>query len=311
MFWQRRERPPSTAIGPPAKWPLSTPLFRVSNRDVITIGDALENFWIYGGTGAGKTTTSSYLITSQMIKLGFSGLVLPVKSNEKERFIRLMTEAGRLDDLIIFGDEGPNAHRFNFFNYMVERFGQFGGCTENILNVLEEFQEVISRASSIKQGRGDETFWILTRRELARNVIDLLILATGKLSAQHIVEVVRDAPRSLDQVGDADWQNRSILPTLVKMARQNVGDGPLAHDLQLVEDYFRLSFPGLAEKSRSVVETSLLSMLDLFVRGKLHRLFGGTTTITPDDIIDQGKVLFVDTPIKSEYGLGPFGSVVP
>ncbi len=304
MFWRRRDRPPSMAIGPPSNWPLSTPLCRVSDCDVITIGDAMENIWIYGGTGSGKTTTSAYLIIKQMLKLGFSGLILPVKSNEKGRFVRLMEEVGRADDLVIFGDGGPNAHRFNFFNDMVERFGQFGGCTENILNVLEELQEVINRASSIKQGRGDETFWVLSRRELARNVIDLLILATGGLSAQHIVEVIRDAPRSIEQAGNLEWQSQSVIPTLVKMARQNVGDGPLAHDLQLVEDYFRISFPGLAEKTRSVVEASLLSMLDLFVRGKLHRLFGGQTTITPDDIIDQGKVVFVDTPIKSDYGIG-------
>ena len=110
-------------------------------------------------------------------------------------------------------------------------------------------------------------------RELARNVIDLLILSTGSLSASHIVEVIRDAPRSLEQIGNPEWQKHSVIPTLFKMAREQVGNGPMAHDLELVEGYFSQSFPNLAEKTRSVVETSLLSMLNLFVRGKLHRLF--------------------------------------
>ena len=303
-FWQRRGRMPQAPAAVPSEWPLSTPLFRVSDHDVITISDAFENIWVFGGTGSGKTTTSGFLIICQMLRLGFSGLVLPVKASERERWLRLMADAGRSNDLIIFSDEGANTHRFNFFAYNVERFGQFSGCTDLVLNLLEEIQEVINRASSMKQTRGDESFWVLSRRELARNVLDLLILATGTLSASHIVEVVRDAPRSLSDVSNAEWQKESIIPTLFNMARQNVGDGPASHDLQMVEGYFTKSFPGLAEKTRSVVETALLSMLDLFVRGKLHRLFSGISTITPDEVVDQGKVLFVDTPIKTDYGLG-------
>ena len=302
-FWRRgRSAEAPTAL--PTQWPLSMPLFRVSDRDIITIGDAMENIWIFGGTGSGKTTTSGFLIQSQMVKLGFSGLVLPVKSNELDRWIRMMGDAGRSDDLVIFSDDAVNGHRFNFLSYLVDRFGRFSGCTEILLNLLEEIQEVINRASSIKQGKGDESFWILARRELARNVIDLLILATGSLSASHIVEVIRDAPRSLEQIGNPEWQKHSVISTLFKMAREQVGNGPMAHDLALVEGYFSQSFPNLAEKTRSVVETALLSMLDLFVRGKLHRLFSGTSTITPDEVIDQGKVLYVNTPIKSDLGLG-------
>ena len=299
--WKRNDKPDTKSI---CEWPLSAPLFYVSQWDAITLGDALENIWIFGGTGSGKTSTSGYLITSQMLRQGFSGLVLPVKSDEKVRWQQLMRDAGREDDLVIFGGTEPGHHEFNFLSHLVDQYGQFSGSTENILMVIEEVQEVMNRASGQKQSKGDEHFWVLARRELLRNVLDLLIFATGQVSFEHVTEVIRDAPRSRDEAESPEWQSRSVIPTLIRKARANVGDGPSGHDLQQVENFFRYSFAQLAEKTRSVVETSLLSLLDLFVRGKLHRLFGRHTTVTPDEIIEQGKVILIDTPVKSDHGLG-------
>jgi hypothetical protein len=305
--WRRSTSPVTRFDGP---WPLDTPLFWVSDHDVITIGDAFENFWIYGGTGSGKSMTIGRLVTRMMVQMGFSGLVLPVKSGELEPFRQLMASCGRADDLVIIGDGDPAGNTFNFLDDTVSQFGAFGGCTEVLVNLLEELQDLIGRVSSFRQGKGEETFWNLERKKLCRNAIDLVVFATGRLSAEHMVEVIQEAPRSLDEARSPDWQRNSFLPPMLAKAKENVGDGPAARDLQMVSDYFLRSFPGLAEKTRSIVETSLLSILDLFVRGRLFQVFGGRTTVTPREVIDQGKVLFVNLPVKEYQGIGLIAQVL-
>lgn len=282
-------------------WDQGQELIRFNRNDAITMGQAMEGIAILGGTGSGKTTSSGFQAALQMVRLGFGGCVLTVKLDEVDRWQKLCNLAGRADDLIVFDEE--HGHSFNFLRYQAERQSATSGLTQNLVDLLEEMIELSGRVSNLRASRGDEQFWSYSRRELARNAIDLVLLATGSLSIGHLLEVVRDAPRSRDQAESPDFKRNSLIGMLLERAGANVKSVNDSHDLEQVSEFFTKSFAGLAEKTRSVVESSLFGVLDQFARGKLHRLFGQGTTVTPDDIL-AGKIVVLNLPIKQYMGIG-------
>jgi hypothetical protein len=76
-----------------------------------------------------------------------------------------------------------------------------------------------------------------------------------------------------------------------------------------VADYFLLEFPGLSEKTRSVVVSTFTSMIDVLNRGVLRELFGTSTNVTPEDCL-RGKVVVVDLPVKEFAEVGQFAAVL-
>lgn len=295
MFQWLRKRPTITP------YDYRTPLLRFSKHDSITIGDAMEGIAIMGGTGSGKTTSSGYQLSLAMLMCGFGGLVLTVKSDEALRWRRLCEAAGRDGDLVIFDEAG--GHAFNFLEYQASRQSPESGLTENLVGLIEEMMEVANRANGMRASKGDEQYWVYARREFARNAIDLVLLAKGSVWISHIVEVIREAPRSRDQARSPDFYKSNIVGRLIEIARERLKDDSALHDLEQVEEYFIKSFAGLAEKTRSVVESSLMGVLDLFCRGKLYQLFSRSTTITPDAIL-EGKIIVINLPTKIYGGVG-------
>jgi hypothetical protein len=285
-------------------WDHDQQLLRFNPQDSLTLGQAMEGIAILGGTGSGKTTSSGFQLSQAMLRRGFGGLVLTVKVDEVERWQRLCRLTGRSNDLVIFDEE--HGQQFNFLRYQAERQSATGGLTQNLVDLLEEMIELSGRVTSLRASRGDEQFWSYARRELARNAIDLVLLATGSISVRHLLEVVRDAPRSRDMASSPDFLRQSLIGMLLERARASIRSEYERHDLEQVEEYFTKSFAGLAEKTRSVVESSLFGVLDQFTRGKLHRLFGQGTTVTPDDIL-AGKIVVLNMPIKQMMGIGMLG----
>ena len=185
-----------------------------------------------------------------------------------------------------------------------------GGITENLVNLLDETVELSERISGKRPGAGQESFWKHGIQRHARNTLDLLVLAVGKVCVEHILELMRDAPRSLEQAQDSGWQSDSVICMLLQLAREKQKADPQnLYDLGQVEQYFLKEFPSIAEKTRSVFEAGLLGVLDLFARGKLHWLFGRDTNISPAACFD-GKVIVVDLPVKSHMAIGMLAAAI-
>jgi type IV secretory pathway TraG/TraD family ATPase VirD4 len=124
-----------------------------------------------------------------------------------------------------------------------------------------------------------------------------------QLAPHLIVEVIRDAPQSEGEVADPDWWGQSTVGQLLKRGEQMELAPHVRHDFEQVKLYFTRTFPRLAEKTRSIIEASLMGVLDPFCRGLLYRLFCNQTTVVPEDTL-EGKIIVVNQPLKRDLTIG-------
>src|SRR5665213_247054 len=285
-------------------WALHKTLISVGPDD-ITIGRAVEGTLIFGATGSGKTSGSGQLLARSYLDAGFSGLVLCAKSEERRIWEKYCAECSRLDDLVIFGPGQP--WRFNALDYELHREGAGAGLTENIVNLLSAILELAERNSSQGGGKEDEGYWKRALKQLLRNLVDLLVMAKGSVSVPELYRLVVSAPTSLDQVRSEEWRKRSFCFQCLIEGERREKSPREEHDFGIVADYFMLEFPGLSDKTRSIVVSTCTSMVDVLNRGILRELFCGETNITPKDIED-GKIIVVDLPVKEFGDVGQFAA---
>jgi len=74
-------------------------------------------------------------------------------------------------------------------------------------------------------------------------------------------------------------------------------------------DYFLNHFPGLANRTRSVVVSTFLSMTDGLLRGLLQELLCGDLNVTPE-MTHEGKIIIVDLPVKEYAELGQYAQII-
>ncbi len=115
-----------------------TPIFEFSTSDNWTVQDSLEGTQIFGANGSGKTSGSGAALASRMLALGYGGLILTVKNDERDLWADPQTgycaRAGRLADLIVLSKGGP--HQFDFLEYELQRSGAGAGDTGELASVV-------------------------------------------------------------------------------------------------------------------------------------------------------------------------------
>ena len=289
------------------RWDLTTPVLSFG-KDKITLAMAFENFAIFGGVGSGKTTGSGYAIFFALLVMGMGGLVLTAKAGDAARIRRICERAGRSDDLIVINDHSD--WQFNFLGYLLELQGRQGRAIENLVTALDVAMRVAERATGMKAGPGQEAFWAQGIRKLARNVISLIVYSTNSVSVEHMLEVMRDIPRTLEQANDEAWKSQSLICQLLPLARsRSLGNELAEHDLKQIEAFFLQEFPAIAQRTRSVFEAGLYGILDLFSRGSLHWMFGRGTNVTPEACFD-GKIIVIDLPVATHGAVGMVGQTI-
>jgi type IV secretory pathway TraG/TraD family ATPase VirD4 len=280
-------------------WGLSTPLLSFSKRDQLTIGRAFEGIAIFGAIGSGKSSGSGRCIALSMLAAGYGFLVLCAKSDEAAMWEEYARQTGRLADFVRFRADGTL--RFDPFFHELVRKGEGAGHTENIVGLLSTLLEIADRNTGQGGGgREDEGYWKRALRQLLRNLVDLLVLAKGTVSVPDLYRLVVTAPTSLDNVRSAEWRQQSFLFQCMAEADKQSKTTRQQHDFEIVADYFMLEFPGLSDKTRSVIVSTFTSMVDVLNRGLLRELFCNGTNISPE-ATEEGKIIVVDIPVK-EYG---------
>lgn len=302
-MWTRRR---SAAAGLP-RWHLASPLLRLSEADAWTIADACEGTLIFGATGSGKSSGSGRALAQAFLGSGFGGLVLTAKPDERAVWEAYCREAGRSGDLLVFGPDRPL--RFNFIDHELRRPGQGAGLTENIVNLLSTVLEVAERGTGGGGGREDEGYWRRAMRQLMRNLVDLLILARGRLSIPELYRLVVSAPTSLEDARSPEWRQGSFCWACLKEADERDKTPRQLRDYEIVADYLLLEYPALSDKTRSVIVSTFTSMIDVLNRGILRELFCGETNVSPESV-EEGKVLVIDLPVKEFAEIGVFAQVL-
>jgi hypothetical protein len=161
------------------KWDLRETIFSFSKNDLFTLADSVEGILVTGATGAGKSSGSGKLIAESYLAAGYGGLVLTAKSDERDLWINYCRNMGRIGDLVVFSPK--NNFRFNFLDFELKRKGEGAGLTDNLVNLFSEVLQIAERQSG-QGGREDEGYWKRANRQLCRNAVDLLVLATGNIS---------------------------------------------------------------------------------------------------------------------------------
>ena len=200
MFRRNSSRPTAPRDNEPMprsdedRWSLGRRLLRLGEVDEWTIGDSFNSTQIFGDTGSGKTSGSGRAISRTRLKAGFGGLVLTDKSDETDRWRKLMSSVGRADDLVVFGPEQP--HRFNVLQYEPTRTTRGGGRTGNI---VELFISAMTVAEDGSAGGSKEEFWNRTLRQLLRHVVDLTDGPLESLIRSKNLHASPHCPRRHDQ----------------------------------------------------------------------------------------------------------------
>lgn len=296
-------RPPARSPPVADMWNLDTPLlyFSECEADRWTIRDACEGVQIFGGIGSGKTSGSGRHLAKRFLSEGFGGLVMCAKDEEWEEVWEPLTrETGRYDDVIRFSPDEP--WRFNFLDYQLRRESRGGGQTENLVVLMSKVTEIVEGSSAVASGDGQ--YFERASRQLLRNAIDLLSLAQGTLTLQDIVTLIGDAPQNSKQIADENWRNRSL--TLQCLARAQAKDKTPReqHDYEMVERFWLQSFPNLADKTRTSIESTFTSVADILLHGVAWELFCTETNIVPELCWKNGAIIVLDIPIQTFEEVG-------
>jgi type IV secretory system conjugative DNA transfer VirD4/TraG family protein len=280
-------------------WPLSTELLRWSRRDPWTLAQAVEGTLITGATGSGKTSGPFQYVMRALLRCGCGGLFLCAKQDAASDYLKLAKLEGRAGDVIHFSLASGQA--FNFLTYEAQRHGTGKAIVENIVQVLMEAQEVISRKPGHQQG---EDFFEGAMKQLLRNCLEVVIAATGHIDLTTVLEIVESLPQS-----SADLRTPEGLLALELLNEAEQKAPARAHELALARSYFTKAWPRLADRTRSSMAQTLSVLLDAFVRYPIHDLLLSGTTCSPDDVL-AGKVVILDVPVKEFEHIGKVVGVI-
>lgn len=274
--------------------------------EYFAIRDAFQGIQVFGATGSGKSTGSGKHIAQAFLEANFGGLVLTAKTDEIGEWKKYAKKTGRENDLLIFGP--GEKYRFNFLQYELSRESRGAGHTENLANL---FCAVMEAGEKRGNGGNQDPYWQRATKQLLRNAIELVVIATGEISLPFIYSVITSAPTSFAQAEDSSWQNKSFCYALIQAAEEKSKGTDRFEDFKLAENYWLKEYAGFAVETRSSIVSIFTTMADCFLRGILRTLFCTTTTpeITPEACFD-GAIILIDLPVKEFYELGIFSQAL-
>ncbi len=267
---------------------LDAPLVRLSRHDDWTVRDAVAGTHIFGGNGSGKTTGSGQTIAKAFLRAGFGGLVLCAKPDERQNWQRYAKECGRSKQLIIVSPDSP--WRFNFIQYELGRPGDPATRVENLLSTLMNILEQTGRERS----SGEDSFWQQAAELLLRNALMILAAAEWHFSLFDLQKFIDTAPLSESQASGSDWQ-QSECARYLNAARAAFEAAGRNHDFAVLQNYWLVQFPRLADRTRSSITFTLSTILQDLQIGTMRELFSTGSNFFPEDT-HEGAIIVLDLP---------------
>lgn len=267
---------------------LDAPLVRLSRRDNWTIRDAVAGTHIFGGNGSGKTTGSGQTLAKAFLRAGFGGLVLCAKPDERQNWERYARACGRSKHLIIVSPDSP--WRFNFIQYELRRHGDPAARVENLLSTLMNILEQTGR----ERGGGEDSFWQQAAELLLRNALMVLAASQSHFTLFDLQRLIDTAPSSESEAAGSVWQQTDCARHL-NAARAAYEAAGRQHDFAVLQNYWIVQFPRLADRTRSSITFTLSTILQDLQIGTLHELFSTGTNFFPEDT-HEGAIILLDLP---------------
>jgi len=264
---------------------------------------------ILGATGSGKTSGPAKHLAWGYLGHGFGGLVLCAKPEEAAQWHDWAAQTGRSADLIEINETGQ--YRYNFLAAEAARKGAGGGLTLNITSLLSEVAGAIAQgAGQAGDGGGDNKFWADSLTHLLTNLIDLCVLSQQEVTLPRLRELASSAPLTLEQAGSEAFRKTSeCCKSIIEAVRLCQGDEFTRVNVRECASYFLQEWPGLSDKTRSIIQLTLSMLMRPFLTQPLYRIFSTDTNVRPEDTFD-GKIIIVNLPTQTFKNAGIFCGIL-
>jgi hypothetical protein len=280
----------------PYQWSSDEPLVRWGRGGPDwTIGLSFEGTMHTGASGSGKTSGGMRAQTVAAAVAGYGILCLTTKGtppSDVDLFVQIAKESGREHSLVFVGP----GHQlgFNILRAEMSAAGSRGTRGDLSANVAALVSAALELVSPRRSGHGAETIWKQSVESAVRHAVTLVYSATGDVRLDDIVEVVKEAPQSINQSKDPTWLRESSCARFLDQAMQR---RPADRNVALARSYFLEEFPLYPPETRnSVLFTFSAGCTDLFQREPLYSMFFAATDYTPAILLD-GAIIVVDCPV--------------
>jgi hypothetical protein len=252
--------------------------------------DFQKNCVVFGQSGSGKTVCVLNALADGLIGSGSgdpacSGLILDPKGDYRRKIEALCERNGRLGDLLILDPANLG-----------------GSIVWNPFDSDDDELELASRFAAVLQLLGmkneQDSYWIDSARTFIRHAIGLLRNTDEEGLPPSFANILRLAATS---VAPGDGKSGIARGSLAEQRIVRVmGDNDSG---KMAVDYFIDSWSTLAERTRSVVQSQVVNMIDPFLMKPYRDIFSGRSTVQMADIVDRGKILYVYMPIADKEAM--------
>lgn len=251
---------------------------------------------LMGSPGSGKSSFANIALAALM-DLGAGGIVTTVTNSDIANYTRLARHTGRENSLYIFGPDQP--WRYNF----LEHFWQTSEG-QHVENILELFLTLLEVTDRMQQGGTDSAFWDSQRRRLLRALISIDSQANHSVSLPRLYRILSSLPATPTEAeSNPFWREQSYCYQLIKQLDNTPMSASQQQDYQINREFLLYKFPGIALKTKSIIEASVLALWDLFLRAPLRELFCTTTNLSPQDT-HEGAIVVIGMPTLVHHTMG-------
>lgn len=272
--------------------------------DYLTLGDCFTGLGVFGAAGSGKTSSLA-TIAHALLMMGCGFVWLCAKPDEVHLATRIAKKAGREADVIVIGDDAAgklSPHRFNPLAYE----SSVTSGTGSVVQYLSDCAKVLSHKEGTRAGGEGERFWQDQFDRLLRHCIDTAKLAGRELTIDLLRNIQISAPKNQEELESDAWAASSECWRCLTQADQlrEVGKAP-AEDLERVINFWTKDYMRLDVKPRSSIDVMFAVLVDAFYAEEpLRSILTTNTTVTPDDVIDRGKIVVLSLPTNVYHSAG-------
>lgn len=269
--------------------PLDVPLIKFSGGRLWTMRNAYEGTLVMGSIGSGKTSGAGQTLAVAMLRSGFSGIVLCDKKEEPDLWKGYCALTGRTNDLVLFKAGG---HRFNPLEHETDIF--------NKVALLQSLMAIESRSR-----REEDSYWQNESKKLLENLLWLAQVLGRPSDLALLSDLMKTAPSDSGQAVAATWLQTSICGRAVQKA--NSSDN--LYERRAAE-FFTKEFSGGNDRSRTIVKSMVSSIMHTLLREGIAQHFTGRSTMTPERLISERRILVVDLPLEDFKERGAFANQI-
>lgn len=288
-------------------WDLNRPMIRLSPdpQDTLTLEKLYTGCFVFGSTGAGKSSASLQTFGKTMLQNGFGAIILTSTPSEKEIWRQWTHDTGRADDLIIVEPHGDDPHQFNFLDYEAGASDDGHFLAENLVTLLTEVNHLVSGIRETGSHGENESFFDKAVKELLRAAVTAILIADKPITIDNIRHMINTAPQTTEMAEDDDWIENSFCGQILSQGHINAKDTPHhRHDMAIAITYWTEQFPTLNSRTRTSITANVTGNLDILSYGLCHHMLSTETTITPDAALKDRQIILINTPVQQYFETG-------